>query len=791
MKQNTFYMLVPTLCVALVCVGCGKSNTNSDTTTTENSESQNEPGVSRAGANGWLNWRGPHQNGVSDETGLPADLEVDGAKKNLIWTRDIPGRGHAVIANGRVYAWGYRGDGPDLQEVLQCLDEKDGKVLWEHAYNDYLSDTVYSRYTVGAATVDGETGNIYLMTTNGGVKCFSPDGKIVWEYSLMERFGRLTFPNGRTGAAVIDGDLVIVRGVTSYWGKQGPARDRFYAFKKKTGEPVWASTPGVAPKDSSFSTPVLANVGSRRVFYAGTGDGNVVCVDVRTGQELWRFQASQGGVNASVVIHDGVLVTIHGKENIDAAVEGRMVGIKLPTSLPAPGEPQAVLKDKDLTKADGKAHELWRHPFAMFTSSPVLVDGRVYQVTKTGVMVCVDAKTGKLYFEKKLNNDQIHASPLFVDGKIYVGFPNGRFLVLKPKESDVEILDELQLEGGILGSPTVWNGRLYIHTMKKLYCFSKMGGGDTPTAVIPPAVAPSANSKAVALQIVPGDILLKPGQNLKLTVNKIDEDGNVVEANVKANFVKYIPPTAKVKTQMNASVADNAITAAGTNLASAGAFKATSEDGLVGLLRGRILPKIPYQQDFESYKLTVDHPGDGVKFAYPPLAWTGARLKWEVRDLEGNKVFAKTLDRVLFQRAITIFGDPESSNYTIEADVMTDGNRRIKGNIGVINQRYYITLVGNQQILEVSSNHERVKESVPFSWSPKKWYRLKSRVDVAADGSGVIRAKAWPKDEQEPTKWTIEVKHKNAHKKGAPGIIGFSPQSLKRVFIDNISIKNN
>ena len=146
---------------------------------------------------------------------------------------------------------------------------------------------------------------------------------------------------------------------------------------------------------------------------------------------------------------------------------------------------------------------------------------------------------------------------------------------------------------------------------------------------------------------------------------------------------------------------------------------------------------------------------------------------------------------MLFQRAITIFGDPESSNYTIEADVMTDGNRRIKGNIGVINQRYFITLVGNQQILEVSSNHERVKESVPFSWSPKKWYRLKSRVDVAADGSGVIRAKAWPKDEQEPTKWTIEVKHKNAHKKGAPGIIGFSPQSLKRVFIDNISIKNN
>ena len=299
--------------------------------------------TSQAAVTGWTNWRGPHQAGRSDEKNLPDKLMVSGPGKNLLWTHDIAGRGSAVIAGGKVYAWGYRGDGPDLQEVLLCLNEADGKKVWEHAYNDYLSDTVYSRYSVGSPTVDPETGWIYLMTTNGGVKCFSPDGKMQWEYSLMERFGRLTFPNGRTGAAVVDGDLVIVRGVTSYWGKQGPARDRFYAFKKKTGAPVWASTPGVAPKDSSFSTPVLANLNGRRVFYAGTGDGNVVCVDVRTGQPLWRFQASQGGVNSSVVIHDGVLVTIHGKENIDAAEEGRMLGLKLPPTLAAPSEEQVLL----------------------------------------------------------------------------------------------------------------------------------------------------------------------------------------------------------------------------------------------------------------------------------------------------------------------------------------------------------------------------------------------------------------------------------------------------------------
>ena len=243
---------------------------------------------------------------------------------------------------------------------------------------------------------------------------------------------------------------------------------------------------------------------------------------------------------------------------------------------------------------------------------------------------------------------------------------------------------------------------------------------------------------------------------------------------------------------MNASVTDNAITADDANVGSAGAWMATAA-GLKGILRGRILPKIPYTQDFESYELTVDHKGDGVKFAYPPLAWTGARFKWEVRDLDGNKVFRKTLDRVLFQRAITIFGDPESSGYTIQADVMSDSARRGRsmGNIGVMNQRYFIALIGNQQKLEVSSNHERVKESVDFKWSARKWYTLKSRVDVAADGSGVIRAKVWLRGEPEPAAWTIEVKHRNAHKKGAPGIYGLSPQSLKAVFIDNIKITRN
>jgi hypothetical protein len=121
---------------------------------------------------------------------------------------------------------------------------------------------------------------------------------------------------------------------------------------------------------------------------------------------------------------------------------------------------------------------------------------------------------------------------------------------------------------------------------------------------------------------------------------------------------------------------------------------------------------------------------------------------------------------------------------------MSDGNRRKMSEVGVINQRYAIVLKGNEQKLEVSSNFERLREAVDFKWLPNVWYHLKSRVDLEADGNGVVRAKAWKKDEPEPDAWTMEVKHKTAHQQGSPGLFGFSPQDM-RVYIDNIKVAAN
>ena len=242
-----------------------------------------------------------------------------------------------------------------------------------------------------------------------------------------------------------------------------------------------------------------------------------------------------------------------------------------------------------------------------------------------------------------------------------------------------------------------------------------------------------------------------------------------------------------MKAKVDASLdATGTLTAAKGAKLSAGAIRA-SKDGVFGIARGRVLPDLPYSEDFEGFELTQTNT-DGDKFSYPPLPWLGARMRWQVLQHEGTKVIGNTLDRVLFQRSMNFLGRPDMKNYTVEADVMTDGNRRVMSTVGLINQRYNISLIGNHQKLEVVSNYDRFKVSVPFTIRPKTWYHLITQVDTNADGSGVIRAKAWKKGEEEPAEWTIEAPHDEVHKNGSPGIFAFSPQSQKRVFIDNLKV---
>jgi len=756
--------------------------------------------LNAAPVQGWLNWRGPDQNGMSLEKNLPDTVDP----KKPLWIADYPGQSTPVVANGKVYIMGYTGEGPNLQEGVACFDADTGKQLWRNGYNDFLSDIIYERYAISSPTIDPETGNVYMQGTQGILAAFTADGKLLWEHSLMEKIGRLTFPNGRTASPVVDGDLVITRGITANWGAQGPGGDRFYAFDKKTGQIVWASTPGDRPRDNSYSHPYLAFLDGKRVFYAATGDGSVVCVNARTGDPLWRIPVFKSGINSSVLVHNNdKIIAIYGTPY----EPGQMIALKIPHVAPAGDMPGPIVVERE-------AAQLWATDLSTSASSPILVGDRIYVVTEKGDLNSVDANTGKILWNLKIGIEQRNAALVFADGKLYVPMLDdpaskssggeagaiGAFYIIQPSDTEGKILAHVALDGRCFGTPVAYNGKIYVQTTRRLYAFGKKGNNPGVPPVSDPEKWP-APGVATQLQIIPSEVLLRPGQKETFRVRSLDANGFTVEEFKDAKSVKFasfIPPTAKVRATLNGAFnANGELVAAESSTPSAGAFEGTSGN-LKGYIRGRILPYLPIKQDFEWAQLsemTTNEIEAPTKFAYPPLPWIGARFKFEIREHDGSKVLTKTIDNKFFQRATVFIGDADTKNYTIEADVMSEGKMRgprvLKmSEVGLINQHYLITLKGNEQKLEVSSNFERIRESADFKWTPDVWYRLKVRVDVAGDGSGVVRAKAWKKDGPEPEKWTLEVPHKTAHQYGSPGLFGFSPQEM-RVFIDNIAVTPN
>jgi len=755
-----------------------------------------------AAVTGWLSWRGPNQNGTSNEKGLPDSVDA----KAPLWTADFRGQSTPVIANGKLYVMGYIDNGPDLQEGITCFDAETGKQLWQHLFNDFISDIIYLRYATSAPTIDPETGNVYIQGTQGVFVCFSADGKLLWKHSLMEELGRLTFPNGRTPTPVIDGDYVITRYITGNWGAQGAAGDRFYAFDKKTGEIVWASSPADRPRDNSFSHPQLAFYKGIRVFYAATGDGSVVCVNARTGEPLWRVSLFKAGINVTVCVHNNdKIIAVFGTPY----EPGQMVALKIPDVAIKPGSAVPVVVER----ADV---ELWHNAtLSSSASSPILVGDRVYLVKEKGELASVDVNTGKVLWTLQLGIEQRNSCPLYADGKLYVPIlddpdtkgetsgeagTKGGFYIIKPSETEGKIISKVSLDGRCFGTPVAYNGKVYVQTAQKLYAFGKKGNNPGLAKDAAPEAWPKPGP-ATQLQIIPSEVLIYPGHSASFRIRSLDAKGYVVQENIDPKSVKwdsFIPPTALVKAKMDAAFdAEGKLAVAQGAKMSAGAFEAVSGN-LKGYIRGRVLTGFPIKQDFEGFNLSETTTNDvevPTKFAYPPLPWIGARFRFEVREVDGTKALCKTTDNKLFQRGTIFMGDPSMKNYTIQADIMSEGNKRKMSDAGVICQRYQILLKGNEQKLEINSNLERLRvpkaqDAPNFHWSPKVWYTLKARVDNKPDGSGVIRAKVWKRGEPEPEAWTLEVEHKTAHTEGSPGLFGFAPQEMHS-YIDNVLVTPN
>jgi outer membrane protein assembly factor BamB len=132
-------------------------------------------------------------------------------------------------------------------------------------------------------------------------------------------------------------------------------------------------------------------------------------------------------------------------------------------------------------------------------------------------------------------------------------------------------------------------------------------------------------------------------------------------------------------------------------------------------------------------------------------------------------------DETVGRRAKVLMGPADWSGYTVEADVRGREQRRQRGDVGLINQRYALVLFGNGQKLELHpwQAADEMTVRIPFTWDADTWYRLKLRVDNQANGTTLVRGKVWPSGRTGADRVDIEKdRHDSASLEGSPGVYG-------------------
>jgi outer membrane protein assembly factor BamB len=691
----------------------------------------------------WPEARGPNRDGISGETGLIEKWALNGA--NFLWRAPYGGRSAPLVMGNRVYVQNPAGRGVNLQERVMALDANTGKPVWEYRFNLFQSDVPAHRVGWASPAADPETGNIYALSGGAQVIALSRDGKLLWDRSIGEEFAAFTTHGGRTMSPVVDGDLVIVSAAVSNWGTNAARAHRLIALDKRTGDIVYVSNPGGRPYDTAYAAPLVATINGMRLLIVGLGDGGIHAIKSQTGEKVWSFVAAKRAINTGVAVKGNTVLVSHGDENLTGTELGLIAAIDGSQS------------------GDIKATKWATRGIEFGFSSPLVEGNRLYQIDGGSTLRAFDIESGRQLWTQPLGSAQ-KAPPVMADGKIYVGTDGGSFFVVRPLADRAEILSKVELPNStnsccgsegtpeqILAGAAVSRGRIFFVSSDAVYAI----GAKQPTSpsgfAVDEPVQTGAGTPA-SLQVSPTELMLAPGQAVKLHARLFDEKGR---------FLREDTSAAWSLDALKGTVANGTFTVASEAIDQAGLIKATV-GGLTGQARARVSRPLPWKETFDSYADGAAPPGWGIV--------TGSQLA--VATLDGQKVLQKAPTDTIFKRARTFIGPTTWSNYTFEADVRAAERRRQMGDVGITAQRYSLVLYGTTQKLKLEPWEPETARTVtlPFAWKPDTWYRLKLRVENLPNGQVRARGKAWPAGGAEPAAWMIDKTDPIGNHQGAPGL---------------------
>jgi len=391
-----------------------------------------------AASEDWPQFRGPTGQGHSSESGLPVQWSET---ENVVWKVPVSGGWSSpVIAGGRVWVTAVdatrnkRGEDTVVSLRLIGLDAATGReVVNTEVFKINSPEVINLKNSRASPTpiVDGD--RIYVHFGTDGTAAVSTSGKVLWSTKL-----RYDAQHGNGGSPVLYRDLLIVN--CDGWGDDAYV----VALDTQTGKSRWR-TSRRRPWSQAYSTPLVIRVGDDDQLVS-VGAYRTVAYEPLTGKEIWRVSYGEGFSNVPRPVFGQGLVFI-------------ATGFQEPALI-------AVRTDGrgDVTRT----HIAWTLTRgAPYTPSPILVGDELYYVSDTGVLTCVDAKTGQTLWQQRVGGNY-SASPVFADGRIYLLSEEGMTTVFAPGKA-FQRLAVNRIDGTTLASIAVSDGSLFLRTDTHVY----------------------------------------------------------------------------------------------------------------------------------------------------------------------------------------------------------------------------------------------------------------------------------------------------------------------------------
>ncbi len=129
----------------------------------------------------------------------------------------------------------------------------------------------------------------------------------------------------------------------------------------------------------------------------------------------------------------------------------------------------------DITDSESVVWTLDAH--TPYTPSPLLHGGLIYMLLRNnGILSCFDARTGQEHFTRQRLRglNVVYASPVGVDGRVYIVGKNGTTLVIKHGPT-YQLLETNVLDDQFTASPAVVKDELFLRGHRALYCIGRSG----------------------------------------------------------------------------------------------------------------------------------------------------------------------------------------------------------------------------------------------------------------------------------------------------------------------------